>query len=172
MRFDPKTVNIQIHIKKNEHLMKKILLLCCLLLSSCSNMKPEECRNANWRDIGYNDAIKGRSILLNNHTKACAKVNLTPNKKAYTTGHKLGSKKFCTYKNGFIIGRRGKDKTEICITPELAKPYYGGYKEGLAVYRQELYLKQMMLEMRERLHHTRDKHKHKHKNKDKYNHKH
>ena len=150
--------------------MKKILLLCCLLLSSCSSMKPEECRNANWRDIGYNDAMQGRTVLLKNHTQACSKINLTPNKKAYLAGHQAGSKKFCTYKNGFIFGRRGNDTSNICITPELTKPFYGGYKDGLEVYRRELYLRERMFEMRERFHHNRHKHKHKNKNKD--NHKH
>ena len=150
-------------ITGNNHHMRKIFLLFCLLLSACSTMKPQECYNANWRDIGYNDAIQGRTVWLKSRTQACAKVKLKPDRKAYLAGHQAGSKKFCTYKNGFLIGRRGNDKSNICITPELAKPFYGGYKDGLEVYREELYLREMMFEMRERLHHMRHKHKNKHK---------
>ncbi len=138
--------------------MRKIFLLFCLLLSACSTMKPQECYNANWRDIGYNDAIQGRTVWLKSRTQACAKVKLKPDRKAYLTGHQAGSKKFCTYKNGFLTGRSGIDKTNICIAPKLAKPFYDGYKDGLEVYREELYLRERMHRMMRRLHRMRHHH--------------
>ncbi len=147
-----------IGITGNNHLMRKIFLLFCLLLSACSTMKPEECYNANWRGIGYNDAIQGRTVWLKSRTQACAKVKLKPDRKAYLAGYQAGSKKFCTYKNGFLTGRSGNDKTKICLTPNLAKPFYDGYIDGLEVYREELYLRERMHRMMRRLHRTRHHH--------------
>ena len=143
--------------------MKKLLLLFCFLLSACSTMKPQECVNANWKEIGYNDALQGRTVWLKSRTQACAKVNLSPDRKAYLAGHKAGSKKFCTFKNGFLYGRRGNEKTNICITPSLAKPFYDGYKTGLEVYEEEQYLKEKMYERQRSLHRMRHFHKHKHR---------
>ena len=150
-----------IGITGNNHLMRKIFLLFGLLLSACSTMKPEECYNANWRDIGYNDAIQGRKVWLQSRTQACAKVKLKPDRKAYLAGHQVGSKQFCNYKNGFIRGRIGNDKTKICIAPNLAKPFYDGYKDGLEVYQREQDLMESMYETRRRLHRMRH-HYHKH----------
>ncbi len=140
--------------------MKTLFLLFFLLLSACSTMKPQECYNANWRDIGYNDAIQGRSVWLKSRTQACAKVKLTPDRKAYLAGHQAGSQKFCTYKNGFLHGRRGNDETKICLTPKLAKPFYEGYKDGLDVYREELYIRESMHRTLRRLHYMNHHHNH------------
>jgi len=118
--------------------MKKLLLLFCLALSSCSNMKPQECIGANWKDIGYNDAIQGRTVWLKSRTQACSKINLKPNASAYLAGHQAGSKRFCTYNTGFAYGRRGEIRTNICKSPELAKAFNAGYKEGWSAYQDEL----------------------------------
>ncbi len=118
--------------------MKKLLLLFCLLISSCSTMKPQECVGANWKEIGYKDAIQGRSVWLKSRTQACAKLNLRPDTKAYLSGYRNGEKQFCTFKNGYRYGRRGAIEPNICKSPELAKPFNKGYKEGWSEYQDEL----------------------------------
>ena len=118
--------------------MKKLIPLFYLLLSSCSTMKPQECVGANWKDIGYNDAIQGRTVWLKSRTEACAKINLQPDTKAYLAGYRSGEKQFCTFRNGFIYGRRGAIEPNICKSTELAKPFNNGYKEGWGEYQDEL----------------------------------
>jgi len=118
--------------------MKKLLLLLCLFLASCSNMKPQECAGANWKEIGYNDAIQGRTAWLKSRSQACAKINLPMDTKAYLAGHNTGSKQFCTYKTGFAYGRRGEIRTNICKAPKLAKLFDAGYKEGWSEYQDEI----------------------------------
>lgn len=135
--------------------MKKIFLLFCILLTSCSTLKPQECYNANWREIGFNDALEGRTVWLKSRTQACDKVNLKPDIKAYLAGHQAGSKKFCNYKNGFLRGRTGHDSTKVCHTPNLAKPFYDGYKDGIDVYQREQDLMESMYETSRRLHRMR-----------------
>ena len=114
--------------------MRSIFILFCVIIAGCSTMKPQECYNANWRDIGYNDAIQGRTVWLKSRTQACAKVNLKPNRSAYIAGHQAGSKEFCTYKNGYTYGRRAEVRTPICLSPDVAKPFNDGYKDGLEAY--------------------------------------
>lgn len=121
-------------------------------------MKPQECINANWQNIGYNDAINGRSVWLKSRTEACAKINLKPNRKAYLTGHQAGSKKFCTYRNGYAFGRRGDERNNICLAPNLAKPFYKGQKDGLSDYEDELDRQERMYEMMRRLRNLRNHH--------------
>ena len=121
--------------------MKKLLLLICFLLSACSNIKPQDCQTANWRDIGYNDATQGRADLLKNRTQACTQAKVIPNKKEYLAGYEEGAKQFCTYRNGFLFGQRGYSKEGVCLTQNLAKPFYSGYKDGLEVYREDYLLR-------------------------------
>lgn len=118
--------------------MNKLFLVLFLLISACSTMKSQECVNANWRDIGFNDAIQGRTVWLESRTQTCAKANLKPNKSAYIAGHREGSIQFCTYKNGYNYGRRNEVRTPICVSPNLSKPFYDGYKEGLSAYEDSL----------------------------------
>jgi len=114
-------------------------------------MKPQECVGANWHDIGYNDAIQGRTVWLQSRTQACAKIQLKPDTKSYLAGYKKGEKNFCTYKNGFDFGRYGNEKSEICLAPELAKPFYQGYKKGWDAYIEEQYFLERLYEVKERL---------------------
>lgn len=118
--------------------MKKLLILSCLILSSCSTMKPQECVGANWKEIGYNDAIQGRSVWLKSRTQACTKINSHVDTKAYLAGYRTGEKQFCTFRNGFVYGRRGAIEPNICKSPKLAKPFNAGYKEGWSEYQDEL----------------------------------
>ena len=41
-----------------------MLLVGCTMLAGCATMSPEECLQANWEEIGYNDAIEGHPCLL------------------------------------------------------------------------------------------------------------
>lgn len=63
--------------------MKKLnaLLIVAILsgLSACASMSKDECLNANWKTIGYEDGSLGRpETTIQAHRKACAKINVTP----------------------------------------------------------------------------------------------
>ncbi len=141
--------------------MKKlILLLSASLLVACSPMKPKDCVNANWKEIGFNDGAQGRSVWLDSRSKVCAAVNIKPNTKAYLEGHKLGSRLYCTIENGVAYGRTGHDlPIGVCTEPAMAKQFQRGYAIGYRVF-------QDLEDLRERrrwlhhLHHGHHHHKH------------
>ena len=134
---------------------KLTLLLVSCLLSACSTMSPKECQNANWRNIGYSDAMQGRHMWLQSRTEACAKVNIKLDRKAYIAGHKAGSNKFCTYENGVAFGRSGDEPRDICTTPEQSKRFYRGYEVGREIYKDLEDLREKMHEPWEWLHDIR-----------------
>ncbi|MGV6808707.1 MAG: DUF2799 domain-containing protein [bacterium] len=119
--------------------MKKIAiislgLVSSVLLNACATLSSDECLNANWKNIGFADAMKGRSIQLGDHSEACAKVKVTPDKPLYMQGYNEGAKQFCTYDNGLTIGTKGDSAPATCNTPELSKRFYEGYRKGKKRY--------------------------------------
>jgi len=142
--------------------MKRIfLLLVTSLLSACATMNVKDCQGTNWRDKGYSDALKGRGVWLEGHTKACAKAGVVPNKNAYLAGHHAGSRVFCTFESGVNFGRSGDIPRGICTAPELQQPFYSGYQVGRDIYleleelRERMLDRQMWLDNHRRHHHDR-----------------
>lgn len=86
-----------------------------LFLTSCATLSKEECTMGNWQMIGYNDGVSGHYMnRLASHTKACAKVGVTPDYEAWERGRTLGLKKYCTVSNAYNIGRRGQSLNNVC----------------------------------------------------------
>jgi hypothetical protein len=108
-----------------------VFLLC---LNGCASMNEAQCRNADWKMIGFEDGMAGKSSArIGDHRQACAKHNLTPDLDAYNSGHAEGVRQFCTEANGFNFGRSGKNYSGIC--PEDQKDQFMlGYRAGKELY--------------------------------------
>ena len=62
------------------------LLVLLAALGGCASLSKNECLNANWEDIGIRDGANGRpEEYLIQHSKACAKVGVTPDRGAWLT---------------------------------------------------------------------------------------
>jgi hypothetical protein len=111
--------------------MRKILLLAIFsLFVGCASMNESECVNADWRMIGLEDGIAGKSkAQIGEHRKACAKHNVTPNLDAYNNGHEEGIVQFCTEARGFSFGRAGGTYTGVCPA-HLVDDFMAGYRAG------------------------------------------
>jgi Protein of unknown function (DUF2799) len=95
--------------------MKFIIVISCLIISGCASLSPEECKQADWYLIGMTDAQKGFSKLrIDDHRKACAKVQVTPDLFTYQRGHEKGQKTYCTTQNGFTQGAAGTNYQGAC----------------------------------------------------------
>lgn len=89
--------------------------LCCILASAtllslggCASLTPEQCRQADWRQIGYADGVKGLpGSQIEEHASACAPLGIRPNLDAYLQGRQQGLLSYCQPENGFQVGRRG-----------------------------------------------------------------
>lgn len=109
-------------------------MLFSLLVSGCATMGKNECLNAQWQSVGYEDGAKGyNASRIGDYRKSCAEYNVTPNLEAYMQGRLQGLAQWCTPSNGYYQGTRGAVYNGIC--PEaLESDFEFAMSEGRAVY--------------------------------------
>ena len=84
-------------------------------LGACASLTQEECLNANWESIGYNDGARGRlESYITRHFDACGKVGVTPDVQAWQAGRLQGLPLYCTPSNAYSVGRAGNDLSPVC----------------------------------------------------------
>ena len=112
------------------------LLMVVLTLAGCASMSEKECTTADWRLIGYEDGIAGRSTLrLQAHREACAEHGVTPVLDVYLAGHREGVLVYCRPGKVFSLAREGHTYPEICPV-ELEQELRPAYRDGAKVYQQ------------------------------------
>ena len=108
-------------------------ILMAYALSGCATMSPEECLQANWEEVGYNDAVGGYTVSRSSeHREACASTGVTVDFTLYRHGHALGLPYYCTRETGFEITDHGGVFATHCRRKTLPG-YVLGYSEGLHV---------------------------------------
>ncbi len=109
-------------------------ILTAYALSGCATMSPEECLQANWEEVGYNDAVEGYPVSRSSeHREACASTGVQVDFELYRNGHALGLPYYCTRKTGFETADHGGDFATQCRR-ETFTDYVMGYREGLDVF--------------------------------------
>lgn len=106
-----------------------------LFLAGCASLSPEQCLQADWRQIGFTDGTGGVSAArINDHAKACAEVGVRPNLDEYLRGREQGLVTYCQPENGFTIGRSGSlPNSGDC--PEPMKPaFMDQYRRGYQIH--------------------------------------
>ena len=84
-----------------------LLALCLVTLAACStaNMGQNECKAVDWKTIGYEDGVAGRSgEQIGVHRRACAKYGVIPDLEAYRLGRAEGLREFCQPHSGYRAG--------------------------------------------------------------------
>jgi hypothetical protein len=67
------------------------VLVLILWLQACSTMSANECRQANWRDVGFRDGLAGAPLRqLDRRIKDCAEAGVTIQVPAYLLGRNEG----------------------------------------------------------------------------------
>jgi hypothetical protein len=112
-----------------------VFWLPALLLSGCASLSPEQCRHADWRQIGFTDGASGLSAArINEHAKACAEVGVRPNLDDYLGGREQGLHNYCRPENGFAVGRSG-NAANVADCPEHLKfAFLDQYRYGQQVH--------------------------------------
>ncbi len=102
--------------KTNKKLIWQIFSLAlCLIVSGCAAMNKNECLNAQWQSVGYEDGAKGYTAShIGEYRKSCAEFNVSPDLEAYTQGRLRGLTQWCTPSNGYLQGTRGAIYNGIC----------------------------------------------------------
>lgn len=101
-----------------------------LALSGCATMDREECLTVDWRTVGYEDGVAGRSgDRIGQHRKACAKHGVTTDLAAYQAGREEGLREYCVPANGFRLGSQGGSYSGMCpadLDPAFSDAYASG----------------------------------------------
>src|SRR5688572_21025787 len=89
--------------------------LIALATSGCSGMSRNECLAVDWRTIGYEDGVAGRSgNHIAHHRKACAEHGVRPDLAEYQAGREQGLREYCQPANGYRVGIGGGSYRGIC----------------------------------------------------------
>ena len=77
-------------------------------LQGCASLSKNECLSANWEDVGVRDGANGRpEEYLIQHSKACAKVAVVPDRGAWLHGREQGLERFCVPHRAYQLGENG-----------------------------------------------------------------
>ncbi len=113
-------------------------LFAFVSLSSCSTLSPEQCRTADWKEIGRIDGRHGTdSGKVAEHQKACSQVGLEVDRVRYREGWNEGVADYCTPGGGFEAGKSGIPYKGICQVDKEAE-FLKQYASGHEVYNLQL----------------------------------
>lgn len=108
------------------------LLLAVAVLSACAPMTPQECKTANWFDVGMRDGREGEPLsMLDDRTKACAEAGVQANAQQYLAGRNQGLPEYCRLDNAARVGLAGRTYHGVCapgIDAEFRRRYNAGYE--------------------------------------------
>ncbi len=123
-------------VSTEKHHRRRATLSACVLVSGlvvagCSTtLNKAECRNADWRTIGYEDGARGASAArIGQHREACADHGIVPDLTAYRQGRDEGLRQYCRAQNGFRLGEKGAAYAGVCpadVEPEFQAAYEAG----------------------------------------------
>lgn len=111
-----------------------LLSITLSMLASCASMDKSECLTADWRTIGFEDGAKGKNeTAISEYRKDCAEHGVTPDLTAYRKGHREGTERYCTTRNGFAVGKSGSSYQNSCGA-DLEPDFLTGYRDGQQLY--------------------------------------
>ncbi|HEY0972918.1 MAG TPA: DUF2799 domain-containing protein [Solimonas sp.] len=88
------------------------LLLAC---SACATLDEGTCRTGDWRQIGYQDGLRGHGTgRLAEHQKSCSAHGVAADNNAWHVGYVQGQGQYCTAANGYREGRDGASYGDVC----------------------------------------------------------
>ncbi|MCC0036755.1 MAG: DUF2799 domain-containing protein [Hoeflea sp.] len=116
-------------------LYSALVLLACLVLTSCQTMSKEECAVADWRVIGEQDGAAGYNPQdrFARHVKACTKAGVAADQTAWYQGYQQGLPRYCTPLNGLSVGTQGQSYANVCPL-NLDAGFREGYDLGRTHY--------------------------------------
>jgi hypothetical protein len=116
-----------------------LLTAAMTVLGGCSSatLSKDECRTVDWRTIGYEDGVAGRSgERIGDHRRACAEHGVSPDLAAYRAGREEGLREYCQPHNGYRAGVTGMPYYDSCPS-ELAPAFVAAYESGRELYVRE-----------------------------------
>jgi hypothetical protein len=109
-----------------------VLLVALMGLAACADMSKTECAQADWRQLGYEDAASGQTLArFGRRSEACRKNGLPSDRALYEAGHAQGQVAFCTPARGRGDALAGQAPAALCAADPAGDPYRQGHAAGL-----------------------------------------
>ena len=119
---------------KRNPLFTLIMPTVLLLLHGCATLNKDECRLADWRLIGYQDGVVGKSAAaVGEYREDCAKHAVVPDLDAYRAGREEGLQQYCKADNGYRLGNAGRGFTAVCPAAQEGD-FRDAYNAGRKLY--------------------------------------
>ena len=119
--------------RRNSFLTGAILVVL-VLLQGCATLDKDECMLADWRLIGYQDGVAGKSAAaVGEYREDCAKHAVVPDLDAYRAGREEGLQQYCKADNGYRLGNAGRGLAAVCPTA-LEDDFRDAYNAGRKLY--------------------------------------
>lgn len=110
------------------------VLAAIVMLTGCAGMSEQACLSTDWRSVGFEDGIAGRTAgSIGNYRQSCSRHGVSPDLAAYRAGHEDGVETYCRAGNGFEVGRRGSRYQGVCPA-NLEGPFLAAYNDGRQLY--------------------------------------
>jgi hypothetical protein len=94
------------------------------LLSGCATMTEDECRFADWYEIGLRDGREARpQSRIGSYLDACAPFQVRPDMDAWEQGRAVGLGEFCQLPVALERGLNGYSYDRVCGDPEFERVY-------------------------------------------------
>jgi hypothetical protein len=74
--------------------MKYLLFFSALTLAGCAGMTPNECRVANWYDLGERDGLAGNPARIETYAYQCERHNANVAREQYMDGWYFGNAEY------------------------------------------------------------------------------
>jgi len=129
-----------------------ILILISLIsglvvLSGCATLGKDECLNADWLTIGYEDGAHGYpASRIGSHRQDCAKHGVTPDFNRYEQGRLEGLREYCTPQKGYSLGTSGRQYNYVCPR-DLESVFLKGYYHGKNVHGAQVVIKRQKADL-------------------------
>jgi len=109
-------------------------MLIGLAAGGCATMDKDECLVADWRLIGFQDGVQGKSAAaVGTYRKDCAGYHVVPDLDAYQAGRREGLQQYCVPANGFRLGDAGRAYNAVCPAAN-ERAFRGAYNTGRDIY--------------------------------------
>lgn len=110
------------------------LVVLTIVLAGCATLSKDECLMVDWRTVGYEDGVAGRTgDRIGLHRKACADHGVRPDLNAYQAGRAEGLREYCQPRNGYQVGVTGAGYGGPCPADQ-APAFMAAYDAGRELY--------------------------------------
>ena len=127
------------------------LALCvALVLSGCSTMDAQECKDTDWAYLGQLDAMDGKQDIntrAKRHFRACKDQGVQMDARAYQQGWMRGLRDFCTSQSGKAYAEAG-NKYQYGYCPAQVE---GAFLQGYSPAREIIEAKEHARELERRI---------------------